>query len=191
MAAADIIIEAESSGNTIVLENASKEIGRLGVGDFFGEMSALLPPSLAAYRRRSRTAFACAETHLGMLSHEDIIELCAKRPQIAEKVIPYVNAIAKKLPPTPLRRTLSTVSATSSARSGSSSPNPNQQPGQPGQPGQGQARDPDAAVLSMSDVHPVLRLLEPRLEAFDEKLGAMDEQQKAILTKLDQLLAKR
>ena len=190
MAAADIIIEAESSGNTIVLENASKEIGRLGVGDFFGEMSALLPPSLAAYRRRSRTAFACAETHLGMLSHEDIIELCAKRPQIAEKVIPYINAIAKKLPPTPLRRTLSTVSATSSARSGSgsSSPNPNQQPGQPGQ---GQARDPDAAVLSMSDVHPVLRLLEPRLEAFDEKLGAMDEQQKAILTKLDQLLAKR
>ena len=58
-------------------------------GDFFGELAALLPPSLAPYRRRYRTAFATATTHLGMLTHDDLMDLCKQHSDIAEVTAPY------------------------------------------------------------------------------------------------------
>jgi CRP-like cAMP-binding protein len=90
VSAADIIVENEAQGmKSVILEKAGKGLGLLGPGDFFGELAALLPPSLAPYRRRYRTAFATATTHLGMLTHDDLMDLCKQRSDIAEVPAPY------------------------------------------------------------------------------------------------------
>ena len=46
------------------------------------------------FRRRTRTAYATFETQLGCLSYDDMLWLQSQRFQIAESVVPYVNAIA-------------------------------------------------------------------------------------------------
>ena len=69
-------------------------MGKLGPGDFFGELAALMPPSMAEQRLRTRTAYAEYETQLGVLSHEDIMALQRERHQIAAKLVPYVNTVA-------------------------------------------------------------------------------------------------
>ena len=46
--------------------------GEISQGDFFGELAALLPPSLAEHRVRTRTAYATGETHLGVLDYDDV-----------------------------------------------------------------------------------------------------------------------
>ena len=127
---ADIIIENEAQGiKSVVLEKAGKGLGMLGPGDFFGELAALLPPSLAPYRRRYRTAFATATTHLGMLTHDDLMDLCKQRSDIAEVLVPYINAITETLPPRPITRTLSGYISSDGPRSPSPSPRDTQRPG--------------------------------------------------------------
>jgi hypothetical protein len=92
-----IIIDTDGAGRTIVLEKDGDEIGRLGSGDFFGELGALLPPSMGDLRKRSRTAYATTDTQLGSLSYDDMLYLQRVRFQIAEKVVPYANAVATQL----------------------------------------------------------------------------------------------
>ena len=92
-----LIIDTGSAGHTIVLEKNGEELCRLGSSDFFGELSALLPASWAKYRRRTRTAYATSETQLGCLSYDDMLWLQSQRFQIAQKVVPYVNAVAAQI----------------------------------------------------------------------------------------------
>jgi hypothetical protein len=175
----DIIIENEAQGiKTIVLEKDGKGLGVIGPGDFFGELAALLPPSLAVYRRRYRTAFATATTHLGMLTHDDLMDLCKQRSEIAEVLVPYINAITERLPPRPLNRTPSEVQlGDSPSRTASPLPSPTRAPEQ------------DGPVISMHDVHPALRLVVPQLARVEERLDEMDERQRSIESKLDKVLA--
>ena len=89
-----IIIGGDGHGRTVVLEKDGEVLGKLGPGDFFGELAALMPPSMAEQRVRTRTAYAEYETQLGVLSHEDIMALQRERHQIAAKLVPYVNTVA-------------------------------------------------------------------------------------------------
>lgn len=57
---------------TVVLEKGGVKLGRLSGGDFFGELAALLPPSLANHRVRTRSAYAIGETQLGVLDYDDV-----------------------------------------------------------------------------------------------------------------------
>merc|ERR1711871_1849386 len=66
-----IVVDTDGAGQTIVLEKDGKELCRLGPSDFFGELGAILPPSMAKFRRRTRTAYATSETQLGCLSYDD------------------------------------------------------------------------------------------------------------------------
>jgi hypothetical protein len=177
--ALDIIIDNEAQGTrSIVLEKGGKGLGLIGPGDFFGELAALLPPSLEVYRRRYRAAFATATTQLGMLTHDDLMDLCKERSQIAEVLVPYINAITERLPPRPINRTLSDAQPDElSSRSASPMPSPTHAPEQAG------------PVISMHDVHPVLRLVAPQLVRVDERLNGMDERQRSIESKLDKVLA--
>lgn len=156
-----IEVELEEENSTpIVLEKGGTELGRLGPGDFFGELAALLPLTMKQYRTRSRTAFATAETHLGMLTHDDILELCAERTEIAEKVLPYVNQIAQTLPPT-------SGEGETSASNGRLQNEGNQSVGRD--------RRPARPALSMYDVHPVLKTIQPTLNGFEARLRAINE----------------
>jgi len=104
-----IILDTDGAGQTIVLEKDGKEICRLGASDFFGELGALLPPSMAIYRRRTRTAYATSETQLGCLSYDDLLWLQSQRFQIAETVVPYVNAISSQFKDTVSSKPIASV----------------------------------------------------------------------------------
>lgn len=96
-----VIVDTQGAGQTIVLEKEGNVITRLGVGDYFGELGALLPPSLKEFRRRTRTAYAEHETQLGCLSYDDLIWLQSQRFPIAQKVVPYINAVAAQFEVSP------------------------------------------------------------------------------------------
>ena len=104
-----VILDTDGAGQTIVLEKDGIELYRLGASDFFGELGALLPPSMAKYRRRTRTAYATTETQLGCLSYDDLLWLQAQRFQIAETVVPYVNAIASQFQDTVASKPVASV----------------------------------------------------------------------------------
>jgi CRP-like cAMP-binding protein len=161
-----IEVEMEEENSTpIVLEKRGEELARLGQGDFFGELAALLPLTMKQYRTRTRTAFATAETHLGMLTHDDILQLCAERTEIAEKVVPYVNQIAQTLPPI-------SDEGDTSASNGSMLYALSQSEGR-----QGEDRDtrPTVPALSMYDIHPVLKTIQPTLNGFEARLRAINQ----------------
>lgn len=104
-----VILDTDGAGQTIVLEKDGIELYRLGASDFFGELGALLPPSMAKYRRRTRTAYATTETQLGCLSYDDLLWLQAQRFQIAETTVPYVNAIASQFQDTVASKPVASV----------------------------------------------------------------------------------
>jgi CRP-like cAMP-binding protein len=85
-----VVVEGSSS---VLLEKAGAPLGRLSVGDFFGEMAALIPPSMAELRRRTRSASATAETQLGMITHDELMEIRRSSMEVNEKVVEYTNHI--------------------------------------------------------------------------------------------------
>ena len=171
-----IIIEVEveaEGGKSIVLEKDGAELGRLGFGDCFGELAALLPATMKRHRTRTRTAYATSQTHLGMLTHDDLLQLCAERSEIADVVVPYVNAIAASLPP---------VVVADDKRDSSQSQSQSQSKLSQQDKDEGAEQEvPSGPVLSEYDIHPVLKAIQPTLSDFDTRL-------KAIVEKLDKLL---
>ena len=89
-----VIIEGSK---TILLESSGEKLGVLSAGDFFGELGALLPPSMAKHRRRTRTAYAVGETQLGLLTFDDLLWLRKESFEVSERVVAYVNHIAEHL----------------------------------------------------------------------------------------------
>ena len=106
-----IVIDTSGGGRSVVLEKEDEVIGRLGAGDFFGELGALLPNSMAAQRKRTRTAYTTTDTQLGVLSYDDLLGLQRERFQIAERIVPYVNAVASQLVDAPSGPVVSTLDA--------------------------------------------------------------------------------
>ena len=162
-----VVIEMEmeeENSRPIVLEKEGQELGRLGQGDFFGEMAALLPPAMKKYRTRTRTAFATSEVHLGMLTHDDILQLCAQRPEIAQKVVPYVNQIARSLPVA--------TSGVGARDSTSNSPKPLQSEDAEVEEAE---TLPSGPVLSEYEIYPALQAIRPTLNELDERLTAITE----------------
>ena len=159
-----VVIEVEmeeENSRPIVLEKQGETIGSLGYGDFFGEIAALLPLSMKRYRTRTRTAYATAEVHLGMLAHDDIMQLCAERSEIAQTVLPFVNRVARSV--------VSSVELNEwlSPRA------------------DGKADElPPGPVLSEYDIYPVLKAIQPTLDEFDATLATIEE-------KLDLVVAAR
>ncbi len=150
-----VVIEVqmeEENSRPIVLEKQGEAIGSLGYGDYFGELAALLPLSMKRYRARTRTAFATAEVHLGMLTHDDIMQLCAERSEIAQKVLPFVNQIAQR-------------AASSLGSEETLSPRAD-----------GKADEvPSCPVVSEYDIHPVLKAIQPTLDGFDATLASIEK----------------
>lgn len=163
-------MEAEDP-KPIVLEQEGAELGRLGMFDYFGELAALLPLAMKQHRTRTRTAFATSETHLGMLAHDDILQLCAERSEIAEKVIPYVNQVAASV----------LAQAPKEDASGSNDSNLLRQAQREGGKADASGALPRGPALTAYDIHPVLKAIQPTLNDFDARLKAIDE-------KLDSLL---
>lgn len=75
-----------------------EKLGLMSTGDFFGELGALLPPSMAEQRKRTRSAYAIGETQLGMLEYDDMVWLRRQSFEIGDKIVSYVNHIAEHLP---------------------------------------------------------------------------------------------
>lgn len=167
-------VQEESNTQPIVLEKQGEPIGSLGYGDFFGELAALLPLTMRMHRTRTRTAYATSEVHLGMLTHDDILQLCAERSEIAEKVVPFVNHIARSLP---LLATVQVDSRDSSTRLPPHLPSTDDEM-------EAQNSRNSRPILSEYDVHPVLKAIQPTLDDFDVRL-------KSIEDKLDLVIARK
>ena len=75
-----------------------EKMGLMSTGDFFGELGALLPPSMAEQRKRTRSAYAIGETQLGMLEYDDMVWLRRQSFEIGDKIVSYVNHVAEHLP---------------------------------------------------------------------------------------------
>ena len=166
-------VQEDSNTLPIVLEKQGEPIGSLGYGDFFGELAALLPLAMRRYRTRTRTAYATSEVHLGMLTHDDILQLCAERSEIAEKVVPFVNHIAPSLS----LATFQVDSRDSSNRLPPHLPSTDDEM-------DAQNTRTSRPVLSEYDIHPVLKAIQPTLNDFDARL-------KSIEDKLDLLIARK
>jgi len=69
-----------------------REIGMLGVHNFFGEMCILSPPRIDSWGQiHSRTHYAFEdEAVVASLGYDDFMKLRAKRPEINDAVVPYV-----------------------------------------------------------------------------------------------------
>jgi hypothetical protein len=85
-AAEDMFVIVEGV-KTIVIERKGGILGTLSAGDFFGEMAALLPPSMAAQRVRRRSAYAVEETELGTLSYDDLLWLRRKSAEVSQQLV--------------------------------------------------------------------------------------------------------
>lgn len=91
-----VIIEGSES---VLVQKRGVDLGRLSVGDFFGELGALLSqrPDMAALRRRSRSAYAVTPTVLGMITGEDLMRFRRESMEINAKIVSYTNGIMENL----------------------------------------------------------------------------------------------
>lgn len=87
-----VVIEGSES---IVIEAKGIELGKLSVGDFFGELGALLPrrPDMAELRTRQRSAYAVLPTQLGMITHDDMLRFRRESMEINTRVVGYTNHV--------------------------------------------------------------------------------------------------
>ena len=138
-----IVIEGSQC---VTLEASGKQLGVLSIGDFFGELSALLPPTMVKLRRRRRSAYATAATQLGMITHSDLMRFRKNYMQVNEKVVAYTNQILAGLP-----------SRASPALAGDNDD-------------EIEVPQEKQALLSVLDPHPELRALERKLDLQMEKL---------------------
>ncbi len=90
-----IVIEGSRS---VVLEAAGVRLGALSTGDFFGELGALLPPTMPALRKRRRSAYATTATQLGMITHTDLMAFRKEFMEINQSVVAYANQVLEHLP---------------------------------------------------------------------------------------------
>ena len=131
-----VIVEGVQS---VTLEKSGVPLGVLSTGDFFGELAALLPPTMAALRQRRRSAYAISTTQLGMITHSDLMRFRKDYMEINEKVVDYANQILDHLPlPATLAEGSDGTTGTEHADN----------------------RDP----FSVLDPHPELRALEQRMQ---------------------------
>ena len=131
-----VVIEGSRS---ILLEASGVQLGVLSTGDFFGELGALLPPTMAELRTRRRSAYVTSATQLGMITHTDLMGFRKQFMEINEKVVAYTNQILDHLP---VHADLDRGVACETA-------------GQPAEP---------RVPLSVLDPHPELRVLEEKMD---------------------------
>ncbi len=89
-----IVIEGTRS---VLLEASGVQLGALSTGDFFGELGALLPPTVAELRKRRRSAYATGATQLGMITHSDLMKFRKEFMEINEKVVAFGNQVLEHL----------------------------------------------------------------------------------------------
>lgn len=92
----EMYIVTEAS-RTVVLERGNVRLGTLSTGDFFGELGALLPPEMKQQRRRTRSAYATGDAHLGILSYDALLNLRREHYDVNTMVVDYTNQVLKHL----------------------------------------------------------------------------------------------
>ena len=89
--AEEMYIVVEGSKAVVLTRESSHEQRVLSAGDYFGELAALLPPTMAEQRKRTHTAYAITEVQLGMLDYDDVMWLREQSFEVSEKVVAYTN----------------------------------------------------------------------------------------------------